>query len=311
MALYRSEGSRRKPIETSNILLAGPVRNVANTIEHEVQTLMASLGNFHETHCFVVESDSSDDTVKKLAQLTQTMPHFSYVSMGQLSKQYPRRTDRIALCRNAIIDAVATNPAFTQIDYIAMADMDGMNSLVTPEKIAQCWTVDENWDVITANQLGPYYDIWALRHHEWCPSDCWQQKNALESVIGDRPAENLAVTAKQAVLDPRAGLIEVDSAFGGLAIYRREAFLAGRYAGTDTQGGFDVADHIPFHEELRQKGYKIYINCALINCAQYPDAVEPELPQQPKGALKVIKRLGQALFGKKRFNKYLDLMKSP
>ena len=288
MALYRSEGSRRKPIETSNILLAGPVRNVANTIEREVQTLMASLGNFHETHCFVVESDSSDDTVKKLAQLTQTMPHFSYVSMGQLSKQYPRRTDRIAL-----------------------ADMDGMNSLVTPEKIAQCWTVDENWDVITANQLGPYYDIWALRHHEWCPTDCWQQKNALECVIGDRPAENLAVTAKQAVLDPRAGLIEVDSAFGGLAIYRREAFLVGRYAGTDIQGGFDVADHIPFHQELRQKGYKIYINCALINCAQYPDAIEPELPQQPKGALKVIKRLGQAVFGKKRFNKYLDLMKSP
>jgi hypothetical protein len=77
------------------------------------------------------------------------------------------------------------------------------------------------------------------------------------------------------------------------------------------EGGFDVADHIPFHQELRQKGYKIYINCALINCAQYPDAIEPELPQQPKGALKVIKRLGQAVFGKKRFNKYLDLMKSP
>ena len=311
MALYRSEGSRRKPIETSNILLAGPVRNVANTIEREVQTLMASLGNFHETHCFVVESDSSDDTVKKLEELNQAVPHFSFVSMGQLSKQLPRRTDRIALCRNAIIDAVATNPAFAKIDYIAMADMDGMNSLVTPEKIAQCWSVPENWDVITANQLGPYYDIWALRHPQWSPNDCWQQKNALESVIGDRPAENLSVTAKQAVLDPRAGLIEVDSAFGGLAIYRRDAFLSGRYAGTDQGGGFDVADHIPFHAELRAKGYKIYINCALINCTQYPDAVEPKLPPKPRGALKVIQRLGQAVFGKKRFNKYLDLMKSP
>jgi len=112
------------------------------------------------------------------------------------------------------------------------------------------------------------------------------------------------------VLDPRAGLIEVDSAFGGLAISRRDAFLSGRYAGTD-QKGIDVADHVPFHEGLRQKGYKIYINCALINCAQYPDAIEPELPQKPKGVLKLIQRLGQAVFGKKRFNKYLDLMKSP
>ena len=311
MALYRSEGSHRKPIETSKILLSGPVRNVASTIEREVQTLTASFSHFQEVHCFVVESDSSDDTVKKLEELRQKIPHFSFVSMGQLSKKYPRRTDRIALCRNAVIDAVASNPALAEIDYIAMADMDGMNSLVTPEKIAECWTVEQDWDVIAANQLGEYYDIWALRHPQWSPGDCWQQKSALEPVIGDRPAENLAVTAKQVVLDPRAGLIEVDSAFGGLAIYRREAFLAGRYAGIDKRGGFDVADHIPFHEELRAQGYKIYINCALINCARYPDAVEPPLPPKPKGALKVIQRLGQAVFGKKRFNKYLDLMKTP
>jgi hypothetical protein len=39
--------------------------------------------------------------------------------------------------------------------------------------------------------------------------------------------------------------------------------------------------------------------------------VEPKLPQEPRGALKVMQRLGQAVFGKKRFNKYLDLMKTP
>ncbi len=311
MTLYRSQGARHQPISESSILLAGPVRNVSATIEREVKTLMASLANFKTSACLVIESDSSDTTVAQLEQLSKTMPQFSYLSMGQLSKQYPRRTDRIALCRNAIIDAVAQNPKYAQIDYIAMADMDGMNHLITPEKIAQCWSVPENWDVITANQLGPYYDIWALRHRDWCPTDCWQQKTALEAVIGDRPAEHLAVTARQVTLDPRAGLIEVDSAFGGLAIYRREAFLAGRYAGTDRKGGFDVADHIPFHEDLRQKGYKIYINCALINCAQYPDAVEPPPPQAPKGVLKLVQRLGQMLFGKKRFNKYLELMKSP
>jgi hypothetical protein len=236
----------------------------------------------------VVESDSSDDTVKKLEELSRKIPNFSFVSMGQLSKQYPRRTDRIALCRNAIIDAVSSTPQFADIDYVAMADMDGMNSLVTPQKISGCWAAEEQWDVVTANQLGDYYDIWALRHPQWSPVDCWQQKKALEPVIGGQPAENLAVTAKQVNLDAQAGLIEVDSAFSGLAIYRREAFLAGRYAGTDKRSGFDVADHIPFHEELRETGYRIYINCALINCAKYPDAVEPTLAREPKDAIKAI-----------------------
>jgi len=310
MTLFRSQNFARKSITDSKILLAGPVRNVAHTIQNEVETLVASLGSFKEIHCFVVESDSSDDTVKKLEELRSLINNFSYVSAGKLTGQYPRRTDRIALCRNLIIDAVMSKSEFADIDYIAMADLDGMNGLVTPEKIIDCWEADENWDVITANQQGPYYDIWALRHPNWCPVDCWQHKKSLEELIGDKAAENLAVTSRQPVLSPQLGLIEVDSAFGGLAIYKREAFLAGKYAGVDSVAGFDVADHVPFHEELRAKGYKIYINCALINCQQYPEAEVEPLRQKPRGAFKVIQKLGNAIFGRKRFNKYLDSMKS-
>ena len=57
-----------------------------------------------------------------------------------------------------------------------MADMDGMNSLVTPQKIAGCWAAEVQWDVVTANQLGDYYDNWPLRHPHWSPVGCWQQK---------------------------------------------------------------------------------------------------------------------------------------
>jgi len=310
MTLFRSQKSGRKSIADSKILLAGPVRNVAHTIQNEVETLVKSLGGFKVIHCFVVESDSSDDTVKKLQELQGVIQNFSYVSAGKLSEKYPRRTDRIALCRNLIIDAVANNPEFADIDFIAMADLDGMNGLITPDKIVDCWEADERWDVVTANQQGPYYDIWALRHPEWCPVDCWQHKQSLEEVIGDGAAENLAVTARQPVLSPQLGFIEVDSAFGGLAIYKREAFLAGRYAGVDSVAGFDVADHVPFHQELRAKGYKIYINCALINCQQYPHSEAIPVRLKPKGIFKAIQKLGNSIFGKKRFNKYLDSMKS-
>jgi len=310
MTLFKSQKLVRKSIVDSKILLAGPVRNVAHTIQNEVETLVASLGSFKEIYCFVVESDSSDDTLKKLEELQGVIRNFSFISAGNLSEKFRRRTDRIAFCRNLIIDAVASNPEFADIDYIAMADLDGMNGLVTPEKVADCWNADEDWDVITANQQGPYYDIWALRHPTWCPVDCWQHKKTLEDLIGDRPAENLAITARQVTLSPRLGLIEVDSAFGGLAIYKREAFLAGRYAGTDTIAGFDVADHVPFHEELRTKGYKIYINSALVNCAQYPISELPTMPLKPRGVFKVMQKLGNSVFGKKRFNNYLDSMKS-
>ncbi len=69
-------------------------------------------------------------------------------------------------------------------------------------------------------------------------------------------------------------MIDVDLVFGGIVIYRWEAFSAGRYAVTEKKGSFNVADHIPFHEDLRAKGYKIYINCA-----RYPVATESISPK--------------------------------
>ncbi|QWD64303.1 hypothetical protein [Polynucleobacter sp. MWH-UH2A] len=313
MTLFTSHKNKRKAIAESKILLAGPIRNVAHTIQNEVETLVKSLGNFKEIHCFVVESDSSDNTAKKLEELQSVIKNFSFVSVGNLSNNYPRRTDRIALCRNIIIDAVALNPQFVDIDYIAMADLDGMNALVTPEKVEQCWEVDEPWDVITANQLGEYYDIWGLSHPYWNPMDCWEQKRQLENILGNDMAQNIAVGCKQTPIDPRADLIEVDSAFGGLGIYKREAFLAGRYAGTDDQaGGIDVADHIPFHRDLRSKGYRIFINPALINCDKTPGgAVEEIVLPKPRGALKLVRNFGIMLFGKNRFNKYLEILQTP
>ncbi|WP_215381973.1 hypothetical protein [Polynucleobacter sp. MG-6-Vaara-E2] len=248
-----------------------------------------------------------------MEKFTHEFPNFTFISVGELSKKLSKRTDRIAYCRNLIIDAVAKDPKYGEVDYIAMADMDGMNGLVTREKIAQCWEVDEPWDVITANQLGEYYDIWALSHPYWNSIDCWEQKRKLENILGEKAAQNIAVACKQHPIDPRADLIEVNSAFGGLGIYTREAFLAGRYAGTDSQaGGIDVADHIPFHRDLRKKGYRIFINPALINCDKTPGGALEEVPlSKPRGSLKLVQKLCIFLFGKKRFNKYLQILLRP
>lgn len=294
------------------MLLAGPVRNVSAQIENEVEKLLGSFDQFKYVMCLVVESDSSDDTLVKLEMLSKKLSNFSFITVGELAKKLHKRTDRIAYCRNLIVDAVTNDPKYKDVDFIAMADMDGMNGLITREKVAQCWEVDEPWDVITANQLGEYYDTWALSHPYWNPMDCWEQKHRLENILGHQSALDIAIGSKQSPIDPRADLIEVDSAFGGLGIYSRKAFLAGRYAGTDDlAGGIDVADHIPFHRDLRKKGFRIFINPALVNCDKTPggSVEEVQLPK-PRGTLKIIKKLGILTFGKKRFNKYLKMMQS-
>ncbi len=58
--------------------------------------------------------------------------------------------------------------------------------------------------------------------------------------------------------------IEVESAFGGLAIYRRDALLEGDYRGLDANGA-EVCEHVSLHQAMRSTGARLYINPRLVN----------------------------------------------
>ena len=245
--------------------------------------------------------------MSSLEDLKTHTPSFDYISLGHLAKKIPRRTERLALARNRILEEVRNNPTYATVDYVVMADLDGINRSITQEKIEACWELAEPWDVITAVQLDRYYDIWALRHPDWNPIDCFIQRSHLESVIGKEAANNLAVKAKQVVL-PSSGMIEVDSAFGGLGIYKRDALLAGRYIGVDDADN-EACEHISFHADLRKASYRIFINCALVNSAHHIDPPPPPPKGRTMAGIKLLQTLGLTVFGEERFHKYLDLLK--
>src|SRR5262249_48913087 len=150
-----------------------------------------------------------------------------------LRTHMPSRTQRLAHCRNYYLDCIIHDNKYASVDYVAAADLDGLNDALNAQAIQTCWDAEEDWDVVTANQAGLYYDIWSLRHPHWCPDDCWKQYFALRELLGHEQAKEIAVVSRMAHLDRNAGLIEVEAAFGGFAIYKRVAFISGRYAGVD------------------------------------------------------------------------------
>jgi len=77
-------------------------------------------------------------------------------------------------------------------------------------------------------------------------------------------AADLAVHSKMVVVREDADWIEVDSAFGGLAIYRRQALVGARYNGLDGQGA-EICEHATLHAKLRTNGHRIFINPKFIN----------------------------------------------
>jgi hypothetical protein len=242
----------------------GVARNCAQYIIEDILNLKQSLVDFKKIQWLIVESDSDDNTVDKLTTLTSEIPSFRFISCGKLQNRYHLRTERIAFCRNIYLKEIQKNCLYQDVDLIVVADLDGVNSLITIEAINSCFKRND-WDVCTANQKTRYYDIWALRHSSWCPNDCWRQRNFFKKygLINDE-AEFAAVYSKMIYIPKSSPWIEVESSFGGLAIYKKHTLVNAKYIGL-RQDGSEICEHVPFHRQLKTQGFKIFINPDLIN----------------------------------------------
>lgn len=250
------------PLE--KIVLFGLARNCGHCVESEVTRLLQIFGRLGTVSAFVIESDSSDDTSAALERLSAQDSRVRYASLGVLSERLPDRPERIAHCRNRCLDELACRADYDSADYVVIADLDGVNTMLSDAAVESCWARSD-WDVCTANQLGPYYDVWALRHPLWSPNDCWQLSRFLkEHGVPPAAAVDAAVHSRMMAIDPGAEWIETDSSFGGLAIYRREALGEARYSCKDTNGRF-ICEHVPFHADLRARGKRIFVNPKLLN----------------------------------------------
>ena len=266
----------------SKVAIFATARNCAQSVVNDVTKLQSAFASFKNLYWFVVESDSSDDTVARLQDLRQSVANFEYVSLGVLEPSYPLRTERIAFCRNHYLNEFRTNPRLSDAEYIVVADLDGVQDLITAEGVMSCFQ-RQDWGVCSANQQGLYYDIWALRHPVWSPNDCWQQKYMLQDLgLSQEQAAYAAVFSRMIEISRQSGWIEVDSSFGGLAIYKSDALGAATYNGRADNNlwGGQVCEHVAFHMALKARGVRLFINPQMINTALNEHSLQSQLPEE-------------------------------
>ena len=250
-------------IFSTELLVVGLVRNCGASVRNSINVIKKTLRHFRKVHWLVIESDSTDDTMDVLRSLEVDVSDFRFISLGMLKDQFPLRTARIAYCRNRYLEELANNPSYSAVDYLIVADLDGVNEKLTEEAFLSCWN-REGWAGCMANQNGPYYDIYALRHNLWCPNDSLLQADFLAQYLEKDRASAIAVQSKMIRIPKNSAWIEVESAFGGMAIYRRTAIGDAKYQGLDEQGK-ETCEHISFHRAIRDNGFRLYINPKLIN----------------------------------------------
>jgi hypothetical protein len=288
-------GGRAKDLLRPRLLAVGVAKNCEKRVEADILRLFESMKKHGPISWLIIESDSQDNTVEALSRLERAVPNFTFISLGNLSHALPNRTQRIAHCRNLYLEQLDSNPLYADIDYVVVGDLDGVNNLISPDGFESCW-MRSGWDVCTANQRGPYYDIWALRHPIWSPNDCWKQfQFLLDHKVPREAALRAAVYSKHIVLAESDDWIEVESAFGGLAVYRRAVLRNVRYIGLDEQGD-SVCEHVTLHRAIRKNGYKIFINPRFVNGADREHTRERTFLRRLRRDYRAIRDQAKSLF---------------
>ena len=277
----------------NKVLITGIVRNIASTFDKDFLRLSRAFSNFASVKWFLVESDSTDESIAKLKAYSERHPNFEWCSLGNLDKSDLLRTERLAIARNRYVKEVKKKK-YSDVSIVAVADFNALSNLINEKAILSCWN-RQGWTGCTANQDGRYYDIWALRHPLWSPSDCWKQLEFLKKYSRfPEAALYVAVNSKMIIIPQTEDWIEVDSAFGGLALYDSNVFKSARYSGLDEIGN-ETCEHVHFNRIIRQNGGSIFINPRMINTTKTDHSSRAHLlhsvyriAQYPKKILKKV-----------------------
>lgn len=240
-----------KDLKESKIIICGIARNVEKAIPATIRSIQTIGEHFGDYRVFIYENNSTDNTAKKFREWQARNPRVTLISENLSDEDFfvqegdVRRkiykTEILAKGRNLVVGK-ALQQEFDDYEYILMADMDFARPWFI-EGILTSFDFNEEWDAITANGImekGDYWDWYAFRHPiipfgpELYGPSWWSSHRKWRSLI----QFNLS--------DP---FFRVQSAFGGLAIYKRASVQNAFYSGVVTpdleelmQGVIDAND---------------------------------------------------------------------
>ncbi len=235
-------------------------RSVGFHLPGVLRNLEALAGLYDRAGFVFVENDSEDDTKAQLKAWLDGRPDAALIELDGLVDRGLKFTDRIATCRNAYLDFIKASPLGGS-DHLVVLDADNINRRpIDLEGFARGrdWLEREGAAAVFANSQPFYYDIFALRHPTWCPSNPNDDVRRRPADMDEDTARQRYVADRQILIPRTAEPIEVESAFGGLGIYRMADALEGRYVGLGPEG-LQTCEHVSFNQQAARSGRKLYI----------------------------------------------------
>lgn len=226
---------------------------LTNTLELTAELRPA----FSRFQMFVFENDSTDGTAVALdghAARNEwfTVEHATWG--GDDSRGFEKgRTERLARARNICLEWVRANGQTNE--YTIVVDLDPEHGF-SPVGVLNSIGWLDSGDLIGRKPAGGMasYSLYAVRdggNAAIAQYDAWA---ARQNWWRDRREEAGGMAWFSTFLPPVGSPpVPMNSAFGGLCVYRTEAFLSGGYSGED-------CEHVPHHRRMAEAGWQLYLN---------------------------------------------------
>jgi len=258
-------------------VFCGIVRNAASTLPPTLASLKTLRERCRESYVIIVTNDNTDGTDAILRDWAHSHSDVDIICADGLAASIKNRVDRIATARNFYLSYLHKFDFLRRFQFQVTLDLDGPNTNIDSDAFAKHATnLDFAWAGLFANQRSIYYDIYALRHPEWCPRDCWNEVNdAIPKAVRRIPkirgilrrrAIKKYVHDRQYHIPKTLPPLAVQSAFGGFAIYKASA-IQNIWYGSRTKNGQLVCEHVTFNLQLAQTTGNLYIAPSLLNDA--------------------------------------------
>lgn len=253
----RSVISGHEVLSNSSVVICGTVRDGGYALVKNIARV-ERLGSLAKKYnVVVVENDSIDQTKEVLSVWSSENENVHVITndFGKESHGQTRcrsRMEDMAFYRNIYLEYVREN---YECDYVIIYDLD-IEGGFSYEGVLSSFGYS-NWGVMGGNSI-LYKEVDGKIRRMYFDSFAFQRLGQSE-ISDDREVNPL-------VFNRGEPPFEVNSCFGGMAIYNSSAIFSEgtKYGTRHISGDMYECEHIYLHRIIRRNGFKIYLNPSMI-----------------------------------------------